>query len=312
MSQLITWESWALAEEADRRFRRIVAYVAVPAILLALLFTFWQLAEVKTPPPEYNGTQTVDLLAEQQPPPGEVAPPEQPKPAQEKKQEKQQQAPKREVVKPQPVQPPQPTAKEKAQKEINKAFDQLNDLRDQNLNALNDQVLTNTPTLSSRGGVGGASAESIANSAAANSGGGIGGSGSYTSTQSGTGLGTRQTGAVNSRIGGGSPHIGTNGKIDHGRTMSEINEVFDRNKGSFNLIYTREARQNPDLGAGEMVVHLVIAPDGSVTSCTLVSSTYNNPPFEEKILARVRMLNFGPKSVPPFDVAHYPIHIQPM
>jgi outer membrane biosynthesis protein TonB len=312
MSHLITWESWALSEEADRRFRRVVAIVAIPAILLALLFTFWELAEVKTPPPEYNGTQTVSLLAEQQPPAGEVAPPEQAKPAQEKHQEKKQEAPKREVVKPQPVQPPQPTAKEKAQKEINKAFDQLNDLRDQNLNALDNQVLTNTPTLSSHGGVGGGSAESIANSAAANSGGGLGGGGSYTSTQGGTGLGNRQTGVVSSRIGGGSPHIGNNGKVDQGRSMSEINEVFDRNKGGFTAIFNREQRQNADLGAGEIVVHLVIAPDGSVTSCSLVSSSYNNPSFEEKILARVRMLNFGSKSVPPFDVAHYPIHIQPM
>jgi outer membrane biosynthesis protein TonB len=312
MSHLITWESWALSEEADRRFRRIAGIVAIPAILLALLFTFWQLTEVKTPPPEYNGTQTVSLLAEQQPPAGEVAPPEQPKPAQEKHQEKQQQAPKRDVVKPQPVQPPQPTAREKAQKEINKAFDQLNDLRDQNLNALNDQVLTNTPTLSSHGGVGGASAESIANSAAANSGGGIGGAGSYTSTQSGTGLGSRQTGVVSSKLGGGSPHIGTNGKVDNGRNIGQVQEVFDRNQQSFYSIYNRAARADSSIAEGRIVVHLVIAPDGSVTSVSLVSSTFNNPDFEGKVMQRIRLLNFGAKSVPPFDVAHYPIDFRPM
>jgi outer membrane biosynthesis protein TonB len=311
MSHLITWESWALAEEADRRFRRIVAAVSVPAIALALLFTFWVLEVKKTEPPQYNGTRTVDLLAEQ--PQGEVAPPEQPKPAQQNKQEKPQQAPKHEVVKPQPVpQPPQPTAKEKAQKEINKAFDQLNDLRDQNLNALNNQVLTTTPTLSSRGGVGGGSAESIANTAAANSGGGIGGTGSYTSTQSGTGLGTRQTGAVNSRLGNGSPHVGANGKVDNGRSILQVQEIFDRNQASFYSIYNRAARADPSISDGRIVLHLVIAPDGSVTSCSLVSSTFNNPDFEGKVMARVRLLNFGAKSVPPFDVPHYPIDFRPM
>lgn len=312
MSQLITWESWILAEEADRRFRRILLIVAIPAILLALLFTLWQLATPKTEPPAYAGTQTVELLAEQQQ--GEVAPPEQPKPAPENKREKPQEAPKQQV-KPVPQPVPQPTAREKAQKEINKAFDQLNDLRDQNLSALNNQVLnTTTPTLSSRGGIGGGGAEAIANSAAANSGGGIGGTGSYTSTQSGTGLGTRRTGTVSSNIGFGRDvsKAGANGKVDNGRTILQVQEVFDRNQASFYSIYNRAARADPSIADGRIVVHFVIQPDGSVTNLSLVSSTFNNPDFEGKVMQRIKLLNFGAKEVAPFDVPHYPIDFRPM
>ncbi|HZR34614.1 MAG TPA: TonB family protein [Nevskia sp.] len=311
MSHLITWESWALAEEADRRFRRILLFVAIPAIIIAVLVTIFQMEVKKTEQTSYNGSRYAELVAEQ--PPGEQAPPEQPKPAPENKPEKPQQAPKQAVQKPQPTPVPQPSAREKAEKEM-KVFDQLNDLRDQKLN-LDNQVVTATPTLNSKGGIGAASsAESIANSAAATSGNGFGGAGSYTSSQSGTGLGSRRTGAVNSPVGfGHNPGLaGANGKVADARSLAEIQEVFDRNKGPLTSIYTRESRANPNMGDGKLVIRLTIAPDGSVTDCTVVSSSFNDPDFERKIRERILLFRFQAKNVPPFTYGSYPIEFHPM
>jgi outer membrane biosynthesis protein TonB len=311
----IRWDSWALSEEADRRFRRIVLLVAIPALILAILLTIFQMEEKKKDNDEGEGTRYVELQAQQ---PGEVAPPEQPKPAEKNQQEKPQQAapPKAQQVKPTPTPVPQPTAREQAQKteEMKVIQDQLQNLRDPNLNTLSQQPLVSS-TLTSKGGVGGsaASAETIAQSAAANSGNGIGGTASVSATQSGTGLGERRTGTVQSSLGSGRDFskAGANGKVDNGRTMQEVQLVFDRNIAAFYSIYNRMSREDPNIGDGQIVVHLVIDPSGAVSLCTLVSSTFNNPALEEKILQRIKLLNFGPKSVPPFDVQRYPITFHP-
>ncbi len=310
---LIRWESWALSEEADRRFRRIVLIVGIPVLILAILVSIFQMETKKTENTTFNGSRYVEMVAQQ---PGEVAPPEQPKPAAKNDQQKPQQAaPPKPQQKPVPTPVPQPSARELAQKtqEMKVIQDQLQDLRDQNLNTLSDQPLVSS-TITSKGGIGGASAEAIAQSAAANSGNGIGGSGSVTSTQSGTGLGNRRTGSVSSPLGFGRDvsKAGANGLVNNGRTIQEVQEIFDRNKGGFNSIYNRAARENPNISAGQVVVHLVIAPDGSVTQCTVISSSFNDPDFEAKVLQRIKLLNFGAKNVPPFDVAHYPINFQPM
>ena len=313
--QTIRWESWALSEEADRRFRRIVLIVAVPALILAILLSIFQMETKKAESGTFNGARYAELVAEQ--PPGEVAPPEQPKPAAKDSQEKPKEAaPPKPAQKPTPVEKPTPSARETAQKtqEMKVIQDQLQDLRDQNLNTLSDQPLVSS-TITSKGGIGGAaSGEAIAQSAAANSGNGIGGSGAVTNTQSGAGLGSRRTGAVQSPVGFGRDvsKAGTNGKVDNGRTIQEIQEIFDRNKGSLTSIYNRQARENTSMGDGKLVLKLTIAPDGSVTQCSVVSSSFNDPDFERKIVQRILLFKFQAKSVPPFTYGSYPIEFHPM
>jgi hypothetical protein len=96
-----------------------------------------------------------------------------------------------------------------------------------------------------------------------------------------------------------------------GRTLEEIQLVFDRNKGAITTIYNRAARENPNLGAGKIVISLTIAPNGAVTECKLVSSTFNDPELERKIVQRVLLMNFGAKDVPPYTYPNYPIHFLP-
>ena len=81
--------------------------------------------------------------------------------------------------------------------------------------------------------------------------------------------------------------------------------MFDRNKGALYTIYLRELRVDPD-AHGKLVVRLVIAPSGAVKAVSLVSSDFASDEFGSKILARVKLLDFGPKDVGDFTM-DYPI-----
>jgi hypothetical protein len=136
---------------------------------------------------------------------------------------------------------------------------------------------------------------------AAQDSGGIGEIGIVDRGASTTGLGERTTTAVRSTIAGGK----TGGAPRLRRTEEEIQLVFDRNKGALYTIYLRELRVNPD-AHGKLVVRLVIAPSGAVKAVSLVSSEFASDEFGSKILARVKLLDFGPKDVGDFTM-DYPI-----
>jgi TonB family protein len=300
--QAIRWETWVLNEEADRRFRRVLAYVGIPALLIALLITFITLEVTKVEPPPFTPPPLVQLI-KPPPPPPHAAPKETPKPSPHVAQ---QVAKKVEI--PKPVPKPQPSARELAQK-----TKEMTEIQKQ-LSTLNENVVTGPQTLvngviTSKGAI--PNSGDIAASAAANSGGiGSAGNGSVTGQQSGTGLGSRRTGAVASPLGGGKGGQGE--AYAAGRNITEVQEVFDRNKTGIVSIYNRAARENTNISDGTIFVRLNIAPDGSVTECSLVSSTFHDPDFERKVLERVRTLHFKPKNVPPFIVASYPIQFHPM
>ena len=292
----IRWDSWALADEADRRFHRICALVAAPTLALALLFTLWKLEQLPAPPAPPPPKRYVELLqpklvaqAQHKPAPHGDHP--------------------HAVAQPAPAQAASaPSAREVAQHSgLLQLRDQLASLRNQQVDALSGQKLVSTVVASS-GASSGLPANGLAGGAAATSG-GIGAGGSVSAGQGGTALGTRRTGGVQSALagsGGGAVGVGGNGR-GATRSLAEIQEVFDRNKAPMVAIYNHSARQTLGMDSGKIVLNLLIAPDGSVTSCAIVSSSFNNAELEQKILARVRMLNFGAKNVPPFDYPDYPI-----
>ena len=84
--------------------------------------------------------------------------------------------------------------------------------------------------------------------------------------------------------------------------------MFDRSKGAFDAIFTRAARENAGIEAGRVSISLTIAPDGSVTQCEIISSSFGNHDLEQKILQRVKSLNFGPKNVPAFTLRNYALN----
>jgi outer membrane biosynthesis protein TonB len=89
------------------------------------------------------------------------------------------------------------------------------------------------------------------------------------------------------------------------RTRDDVGRVVDENKGSFYALYARALRDNPGL-QGTIVLSISIAPGGTVTKCTVASSTFNDPVFEKRIVERFSSINFGAKGANTYT-AEYPM-----
>lgn len=309
-------DAWGLASASDRRFRRLCLHLGVPALAVALLMP-WLDLRLPSAAPEPARPIRIDLLPEPPEPRSvkvaEVTPP--PTPASEAKS-------------PEPRKPPQaaaperapiasadrtltPTAREAAQASgLMRLREQLASMSDRSLVAVNSQQ---TLMVSARSVREGANGERFAAGAATTSGGAGGAAlGGVSGSGAGLGLGDRRTGFVQSGIGSGRKPAGNSASARAAaRGLEEIQLAFDRSKSSFNAIFSRAARETPGMSAGRVVVSFTIAPDGSVTRCELVSGGFDNPDLEQKILQRVRLLNFGAKDVPPYTYPNYPIDFLP-
>lgn len=87
------------------------------------------------------------------------------------------------------------------------------------------------------------------------------------------------------------------------RTAEDIRKVFDKYGARLNNAHQRALRDDPTI-QGSLTLKLAIAPDGSVTSCTVISSQLNNPELEAKIVAIVKGFNFGADNVEVFNGQH--------
>lgn len=87
------------------------------------------------------------------------------------------------------------------------------------------------------------------------------------------------------------------------RTAEDIRKVFDQYGARLNNAHQRALRDNPNL-QGTLTLKLTIAPDGSVSNCTIVSSQLDNPELEAKIVAIVKGFNFGADNVEVFNGQH--------
>ena len=325
---IIGVDAWGLAEEADRRFRRVAGAALLAFLILAVVIPLLNFAGL-----ERGGGDTLERRYVSLLPDAEVADQtEEPKPSEDDAPKPEEPKP-QEVKKPEPAKPkaepvakPEPTkeqlvasARDKAaQTGVMAMADQLKALRDNSLQGLDAARPLSSDVVTARAGTGAsggtAGGGAIAQSAAASSGGISGsGTGETRRSQAGAGLGQRRTTTVESPIGIGPDKTrpGQSGdKSVAARTLDEIQLTFDRNKAAFYSIYQRVLRDKPDV-RGKMVVSLTIAPDGSVSDCRLVSSELGDAELEERIIARVKLLNFGAKAVPTFTYPNYPIYLFP-
>ena len=265
----------ALSDDSDRRFKRLLLVLLIPAVVAGTIIPFIKIASLlqeKLLEPERYAK-----LIQQQP----VEPPKKEEPKVEPK-------PKPQLTPEQKLE----RARQRAKKQLS-TLDTLKELRDTDLPTVNQPLAANVIS----------SANPTARLQARSTSGGIGEIGVVQRSVE-TGIGSRATTGVTSGIGGGGGGGGGE-KLRRGRTLEEIQAVFDRTKGAFYTMYVREQRQNPDM-IGKMVVKITIAPGGQVTKCTLVSSELRNPEFEKKVIARVLLMDFGAKDVPDFTV-DYPI-----
>ena len=303
--------SWTFFPEVDARFQRILRINLAAFLLLAIVIPLLPLSTLNKPIEPVDAPRIAKLLFEKQVVPPKPAPkvstpqPLPKKTVKLKKVKPVKQPPK--VSKPKPVKKV-PSAKQQAEQAGLLALkDTLSDLR-QNTVATNMKVSRN---LSHSGGQARKSERAVLTAGTTSGSGGIK-TASLSRNTGGGQLSSRATTQVHSPLGnaagGGSDNKHGNNLVA-GRSIEEIQMVFDRNKGSIYNVYNRALRKNPAL-QGKIVLRLTIAPSGKVTLCELVSSELQDPVLGKKITQRVKLFNFGVKDVSEVTIT-YPIDFLP-
>lgn len=89
------------------------------------------------------------------------------------------------------------------------------------------------------------------------------------------------------------------------RTLDEVQERIDKQAPQL-LALSRKYK-----ASGRLAVSLIIEPDGSVSSCQVVSSRVSNPEFEGEVVALIKATKFAARSASAFTVPMYPIYFAP-
>lgn len=313
---------WTIQKETQERFRKLLRWSLASVLFLSLLFSFLPLPEPEEPEKE-DPKQLVKLIPKVEippPPPPKVKPIEtkvKPKPKQKVKPKPK---PKKEPIKT-AKKPKKAPVKTKSAKEIAASSgllamkDDLADLKnDSSVKTLGERSLNRS------GSEGKAVKRSLVTKNYGKASGGIN-TASLSKDTGGNGLGGRSAGQVGGVPGlGGAGGTGSGGGAGSGngdgtgygktRDLEKIQITFDRNKSGLFTMYNRELRKDASL-QGKVVLNLTIAPSGKVTHCSIVSSELGNSQLENKLVQRVKLINFGAEDVPPFTF-NYPIDFYPV
>src|SRR5277367_1951976 len=271
---------WSPSEETERRFRVILRNLGIAATIVAIVLFFLPHTERVTNTDSLP-ERVVQLVAQPPPPPPPPPPPKPEKPLE-----------KVPVTKAPPV-PVDPRVKA-AKSGLLANMDDLAALRDQiDL----DKFAKNQAKTTDPGDVSMVTRSLITSKAGGTSGGISSPTSSGLAAGSGSlnGISTTQVKDPNlGAAGQGSTRAGGSGKAS--RSADEIALVFTKNKGAIDAMYARALRDNPAL-QGKVVIELTIAPSGDITAAKVISTELNDPEFENKLLARIRLFKFEPKDV---------------
>ncbi|MEH6610103.1 MAG: AgmX/PglI C-terminal domain-containing protein [Halioglobus sp.] len=285
---------WSVSNEDDNRFNRIVVAMLVVFLVCAVVVPLLPLDERSqdqvVEPPAHLARVILEKKALPEPIPIKPVPIKKvittPKP------------PAVEKIKPKPTPVPKPVdrvaeARDKAALAGVMAFqDDLAELRDSvDPQSLNKQQV-------SRGQSEAAQVQrSVISSAATASSGGIT-TAQLSSNAGGAALSGRQATRVESNIAAtakrqfddsASARLG-------GRSDESIRRVMDRNKGAIYAIYNRALRKDPLL-AGKIMFEMVIGAEGEVAEIVLLSSELTDDGLTNKLLSRIRLIQFGADEV---------------
>jgi TonB family protein len=276
---------WALEEESERKFKKLLRILLIIATLFAILIFLLPKRVTERMKPEDVRERVAQLIVEKPKPPPPPPEPEKkpdiekPKPTEQK-----------------PVEKPKPNVRNQGMLALQ---DELEALRDQNLDLADPQMKAPVEDARSERNLitsqaGKASGGINTANMARGFGGGAGAIGTHATTQVSHGTG------LDPNAGGHVQRTGNSGKSSRAREEVEI--VFDRNKGALYALYGRALRDQPEL-AGKLVLEFTIAPTGEITMCRVVSSELKDPELEKKIVARVRLIRFKPADVEPLTVS---------
>ena len=309
---------WTYSVESDDRFQRILRINLALCLLFSLAIPFLPVPERDEPVIE-EPPRLATLILEVKP----VPPPPKPKPVPQPLPKKVTQpdpkpVPKKPVPKVAKAAPPPPkpvpvkpkvTARQQAQQSGLLALqDSLADMRQDSTSS----SLRKTSQLSNNGVQARTTERAVLTAGTTRSSGGIQ-TASLSRNTGGGGLASRSTTQVRSPSGsvatGGTAGNSDRGERTAGRSIEEIQMVFDRNKGAIYSVYNRALRKDPSL-QGKLVLQLTIAPSGEVTRCELVSSELHDAALGQKITQRVKLFTFEAKDVSEVTIT-YPIDFLP-
>jgi len=294
---------WSENRDESSRFRKILLIVSVLTIIFSIIVPNITVKKLERKKAEEIPPRFAKLILEKKTPP--PPPPPKVKKVKKKKVVKKK-ATKKKVVKKKKIKKPDPDrARKVAQKSGILAFqDDLADLR----KTVSEKNLKNR-SLQKGGNQAKKNTRSIITSNATRGSGGIRTS-SLSRNTGGSQLASRNVTQVKSNLKGSSGRVKrTGGSRKAGRSIEELQLVFDKNKGAIYAIYNRALRKDPSL-EGKVVLQLTIAPSGAVTKCKVVSSELNNPALERKLVSRVKLFRFGRKNVDTM-ITTYPIVFLP-
>jgi len=300
--------SWTIFEEDRRRFRKILQRVFLVCLLFALLIPFLPIPQIEREKAEALPPRLAKLVLERKqaklPAPAKTPVLKSAKKAPKLKKVKQKAKPKK--IEPKKIE----TARQKAQRSGLLAFaDELAELRD---NDVLKELQKNSSLIKSAERKTARVERSLITAGASSGSGGINTS-KLSRGIGGSALAGRATTQVSSPVdeaGTGQGDVSrSGGSRKASRSIEEIQLVFDRNKAAIYSIYNRALRKDPTL-EGKVVLKLTISPDGRVVACELVSSELSAPGIERKLVARIRLFDFGAKEVETMVVT-YPIDFLP-
>ncbi len=300
--------SWTIFEEDRRRFRKILQRVFLVCLLFALLIPFLPIPQIEREKAEALPPRLAKLVLERKqaklPAPAKTPELKSAKKAPKLKKVKQKAKPKK--IEPKKIE----TARQKAQRSGLLAFaDELAELRD---NDVLKEIQKNSSLIKSAERKTARVERSLITAGASSGSGGINTS-KLSRGIGGSALAGRATTQVSSpvdEVGTGQGDVSrSGGSRKASRSIEEIQLVFDRNKAAIYSIYNRALRKDPTL-EGKVILKLTISPDGRVVACELVSSELSAPGIERKLVARIRLFDFGAKEVETMVVT-YPIDFLP-
>lgn len=292
--------SWNGGSFEDRRFKRILLFTFLFFVVSSVTVSVLPVFKVERPPIEEVPKRIAKLVLQKRKPAPPPPPPpkvEKPKP-EPKKVEKPKPEPKKEKPKaeepPKPKAKPKPSAREQAERAGIMAFrDALADLREDPSVA----KLEGGERLSTAGKTARKTERSMVTSKVGSSSGGIN-TASLSRDTGSTQLATRSTEQLKApaTLQKTAQQKKTRDGKQASRTDEEIQLVFDRNKTAIYNLYNRALRTNPAM-KGKVVIRLTIAPDGEVTSISVVSSELEDEKLERKLVLRVKRFKFESKNV---------------
>ncbi|MBB3060583.1 AgmX/PglI C-terminal domain-containing protein [Microbulbifer rhizosphaerae] len=285
---------WSASEEEDKRFVRFLKHGLIAFLLLGIVVALIPVPELTREQAERIPPQLAKVILEKKTLP-KPEPKPKPKPVEKKAPE-----PKKPEPKPEPkIQEKPPAAKvELARKKAaNSGLLQMQD----DLLAMRESVDIAEVSSGQLAAGAATSAKTVGRSLISDrsktASGGVN-TGKLSRDTGGRALAARETTVVeNTQASGAAREAGQKARREKSaRAEESIRSVMEANKSAIYAIYNRALRRDPTL-QGKVTVQLVIESNGTVSAIKVVSSELNSPDLERKLLARIRLINFGAANV---------------